>query len=54
MPKYAKQRDDFIAERLDRRPPKKPEEPVPPTAAPAPPEPQRRGGGFGAGPPRQG
>ena len=53
-PRYAKQHDEFIANRLDKRPPRKPEEPVPPTAAPAPPEQQRRGGGFGAGPPRHG
>jgi tRNA nucleotidyltransferase (CCA-adding enzyme) len=49
-PRYAKQRDEFIANRLDRRPPRKAEEPPPTTAAPAPPEPPRRGGGFAAGP----
>jgi len=49
-PKYAKARDEFIANRLDRRPPKKVEEPAPVEAPPPAPEPPRRGGGFAAGP----
>jgi len=42
-PKYAKAREDFISNRLDRRPPRKPPEPVPPP--PPAPEPvvARRG-----------
>ena len=42
-PKYAKAREDFITNRLDRRPPRKPPEPVPPP--PPAPEPvvARRG-----------
>ncbi len=54
-PRYAKARDEFIANRLDRRPPRKPEEPAPAPPASAAPEPPRRGpGGFASGPARHG
>lgn len=49
-PRYSKLRDEFIANRLDRRPARKPEEPAPATPAPVAPEPPRRGGGFASGP----
>jgi hypothetical protein len=49
-PRYAKARDEFIANQLDRRPPRKPEPPPsapPPSPAPEAPPPRR---GFAAGP----
>lgn len=51
--RYAKAREEFVANRLDRRPPRKVEEPPAPPPSVAP-EPPRRGvGGFASGPARR-